>query len=136
MENNIEEKKFLEDKFISKGHVMANIAFILADVLEMFMFEVGDILKREKRGLRQEVKYRYNELQGALKMFRRSFISKTDINIQECYGQDSDIIFNMMKLIIDRCGSDINISKEIFDYIEKTYPSKFDLDIDKDCYNN
>ena len=37
---------------------------------------------------------------------------------------------------IDRCGSDINISKEIFDYIEKTYPSKFDLDIGKDCYNN
>lgn len=37
----------LEQKFISKGHILANIAFIMSDVLEMLILEAGDELKKK-----------------------------------------------------------------------------------------
>lgn len=124
----------LEQKFISKGHILANIAFIMSDVLEMLILEAGDELKKENRVLKQDVKYRYNNVKDALKLFRRSFLAKTKLEVQESYGKDSDIMYNMIKLIIDRSGDNLEISKDIFNDILKL-PSQFNLEIDKDCYN-
>lgn len=124
----------LEQKFISKGHILANIAFIMSDVLEMLILEAGDELKKENRVFKQDVKYRYNNVKDALKLFRRSFLAKTKLEVQESYGKDSDIMYNMIKLIIDRSGDNLEISKDIFNDILKL-PSQFNLEIDKDCYN-
>lgn len=124
----------LEQKFISKGHILANIAFIMSDVLEMLILEAGDELKKENRVFKQDVKYRYNNVKDALKLFRRSFLVKTKLEVQESYGKDSDIMYNMIKLIIDRSGDNLEISKDIFNDILKL-PSQFNLEIDKDCYN-
>ena len=124
----------LEQKFISKGHILANIAFIMSDVLEMLILEAGDELKKENRVFKQDVKYRYNNVKDALKLFRRSFLAKTKLEVQESYGKDSDIMYNMIKLIIDRSGDNLEISKDIFNDIFKL-PSQFNLEIDKDCYN-
>lgn len=124
----------LEQKFISKGHILANIAFIMSDVLEMLILEAGDELKKENRVFKQDVKYRYNNVKDALKLFRRSFLAKTKLEVQESYGKDSDIMYNMIKLIIDRSGDNLEISKDIFNDISKL-PSQFNLEIDKDCYN-
>lgn len=124
----------LEQKFISKGHILANIVFIMSDVLEMLILEAGDELKKENRVFKQDVKYRYNNVKDALKLFRRSFLAKTKLEVQESYGKDSDIMYNMIKLIIDRSGDNLEISKDIFNDILKL-PSQFNLEIDKDCYN-
>lgn len=124
----------LEQKFISKGYILANIAFIMSDVLEMLILEAGDELKKENRVFKQDVKYRYNNVKDALKLFRRSFLAKTKLEVQESYGKDSDIMYNMIKLIIDRSGDNLEISKDIFNDILKL-PSQFNLEIDKDCYN-
>lgn len=53
---------------------------------------------------------------------------------QEFFGKDSDMLYQALKLIIDRCGTDDVKLFKFFNYI-KTFPSQLDMDIDDTVFN-
>lgn len=54
--------------------------------------------------------------------------------LRSFFGKDSDMLYQALKLIIDRCGTDDVKLFKFFNYI-KTFPSQLDMDIDDTVFN-
>ena len=118
----------------NKGLVLSNLCFLLVDVLESSFMEANEELKKENAEFKREAKRGFNLILNSCKNLKRTFIRENKEEVQEYYGRDSDVMYNMIKLLVDRCDESQEQSKEFFDYI-KSFPSKIGLNIDENCYD-
>lgn len=96
----------------NKGLVLSNLCFLLVDVLESSFMEANEELKKENAEFKREAKRGLNLILNSCKNLKRTFIRENKEEVQEYYGRDSDVMYNMIKLLVDRCDESQEQSKE------------------------
>lgn len=112
----------------NQANILSNLAFVLVDVLESCFIEANENLKSENSEFKHEAKREFNLLLSHCRNLKR-YVRTCSSETQESFGNDSDRIYQTLKLLIDRCGEDDVKLFKFFNYI-KTFPSKLYIDID------
>ena len=112
----------------NKGNIQSNISFVLVDVLESSFIEANELLKKQNEEFKHEAKREFNLLLAHCRNLKR-YVRSCSEDTQEFYGQDSDMLYQTLKLIIDRCGDDDVKLFKFFNYI-KSFPSQLDIETD------
>lgn len=107
-------------------NIHVNLLSLLADVVETLMLDTESLMKKQNRGLRHEYKRNWNAALHSLRNIKSLSINKTSNETQCDYGNDSDHLYEFIKLLIDRCG---NNDRTMFDLYNKllSMPTKIGL---------
>lgn len=111
-------------------NTLANIVYILTDVLETNLMDMQEAFKKQGCALRHDVKRNYNTAIHAIKCIKRD-ISHLNGSTQESFGRDADMTNAILLTLIDRCGDDDELAFRFYNYI-KSFPSKLGLRLDVD----
>lgn len=103
------------------------------DIIESCFIEANEKLKSENCEFKHEAKREFNLLLSHCRNLKR-YVRNCSEETQEFFGKDSDMLYQALKLIIDRCGTDDVKLFKFFNYI-KTFPSQLDMDIDDTVFN-
>lgn len=117
----------------NQSNILSNFAFVLVDVTESCFMEANEKLKAENSEFRHEAKREFNALLRHCRELKR-YVRNCSAQTQEWFGDDSDRMYQMMKLILDRCGDDDVRMFKFFNYI-KTFPSQLGMDIDDTVFS-
>lgn len=117
----------------NQAKIISNIAFVLVDVLESCVMEANELLKLQNEEFRHEAKREFNLLLRHSRNLKR-YVRNCSEQTQEFYGNDSDILYETLKLIIDRCGEDDVKLFKFFNYI-KAFPSQLGMKINDTVFN-
>lgn len=110
--------------------IRTNLLYVLADIAETLLMELERTFRRLGKTMRYDAKRDFN---AAIRSIRRL---KTDVNLcndtrQEAFGNDADILYALLLLIVDRVGADDFIAFKLYNYI-KAMPSSHHLEQDID----
>lgn len=107
-------------------NIHINLLSLLADVVETLMLDTEALMKRQNCGLRHEYKRNWKTALHSLKNIKALSINKVSNETQGDYGNDSDHLYEYIKLLIDRCG---NNDRAMFDLYNEllSMPSKIGL---------
>lgn len=111
----------------NQGNILSNLSFVLVDILESCFMEANDLLRVDNCEFKHEAKREFNLLLSHCRNLKR-FVRSCSEETQEFYGEDADMLYQTLKLIIDRCGDDDVKLFKFFNYI-KTFPSQLDMQI-------
>lgn len=117
----------------SQANILSNLSFVLVDIIESCFIEANEKLKSENCEFKHEAKREFNLLLSHCRNLKR-YVRNCSEETQEFFGKDSDMLYQALKLIIDRCGTDDVKLFKFFNYI-KTFPSQLDMDIDDTVFN-
>ena len=118
----------------NEANILSNLAFVIVDVLESCFIEANEKLKSENSEFKHEAKREFNLLLAHCRNLKR-YVQNCSEQTQEYFGQDSDRLYETIKLITDRCGEDDVKHFKFFNYI-KTFPSKLDMEIDDTVFSD
>lgn len=114
--------------------IHTNLLFLLTDVAETLMMDVQEMLKKEGYGLRHEAKRNFNTAIHSLRKLKDT-VNTCKEETQESFGNDSDCMYEFIKLLIDRCGEDDEKMFKFYNYI-KQFPSQCDMkNLDSSVFN-
>jgi hypothetical protein len=116
-----------KDEIIRNARITTNIAYIMIDVVHSALFDMEQATKRANMEMRHDLKRYYKAAMHNLDMMLKE-VNKIDVNVQEKFGDDGDMIYQFIKLLIDRCGEDNNEIFKFYNYV-KTFPSKMNMDL-------
>lgn len=117
----------------NQANILSNLAFLLVDVLESCFMEANEKLKAENSEFKHEARREFNLLLSHCRNLKR-YVRTCSEQTQEFFGQDADMMYETLKLLIDRSGDDDAKLFKFFNYI-KTFPTQLDLDIDDAVFN-
>ena len=106
----------------SEMTIHSNLLFLLADVTETLMMDVQSMMNKNGFELRHEAKRNFNTAIHNIRKLKNS-VSGCSQTTQENFGNDSDHMYEFIKLIIDRCGEDDEKMFKFYNYI-KSFPSQ------------
>lgn len=112
----------------NKANILSNLAFVLVDVLESCFMEANEKLAAENSEFKHEAKREFNLLLSHCRNLKR-YVRTCSHETQESFGNDSDRMYETLKLLLDRCGEDDVKLFKFFNYI-KTFPSELGIDVD------
>lgn len=116
-------------EIFKKACVYTNVAYALVEVADTFMVDVQSLLSQVKCSIDKREKHKYNDLvtQGRYFKLRITDISKKlyDINEDTDALADSDDLYEVIKVIMDRCGGQIDILQKIRNTVEKRFKSRY-----------
>ena len=124
----------IKSKENKRGNTHANITFVLLDMLETSLLNANECLKKEGCELRHESKRSFNTAITAMKKLK-GHVNKCSNDMQVNYGNDSDILYNTLLLLIDRCGEDDMKLFQFYNYI-KAFPSKDIIEADDTAFSH
>lgn len=124
----------IKSKENKRGNTHANITFVLLDMLETSLLNANECLKKEGCELRHESKRNFNNAIAAIKKLK-GHVNKCSNDMQINYGNDSDILYNTLLLLIDRCGEDDIKLFQFYNYI-KSFPSKNIIEADDTAFSH
>jgi len=84
------------------------------------------LLTKDGFELRHETKRNYNTAITSIRKLKRNVDHCSD-ETQEHFGNDSDMLYQVIKLLIDRCGSDDMKLFQFYNYI-KSFPSQLKME--------
>lgn len=116
----------------NQANILSNLSFVLVDILESCYMEANENLKSENSEFKHEAKREFNLLLSHCRNLKR-YVRNCSEETQEFFGQDSDMLYQTLKLIVDRCGDDDVKLFKFFNYI-KTFPSQLNMDIDNTVF--
>ena len=122
----------IKSKENKRGNTHANITFVLLDMLDTSLLNANECLKKEGCELRHESKRNFNTAITAIKKLK-GHVNKCSNDMQVNYGNDSDILYNTVLLLIDRCGEDDMKLFQFYNYI-KSFPSKNIIEADDTAF--
>lgn len=126
---NIKELKEENAALIGKACVYTNTAYALIEAADTFMLDANAILKKVHTSIRKEEKQKVGQalVQGKQLKTRLHSISKVlyGLDMAEEALNDSDELYDLVKLIIDRCGGDMKIMQNIKETIHNSFESKY-----------
>lgn len=102
----------------TEANLHSNLLFLLADVMETLMMDTCSLMKSNGFTIRHEGKRNFNAAMASLRKMKGA-VNTWSVETQIDYGNDSDHMYQMLKLIIDRCGSDDRSFYEIYKMIEE-----------------
>lgn len=117
----------------NKANIQSNLSFVLVDILESSFIEANELLKAQNEAFKHEAKREFNLALFHCKNLKK-YVRNCSEQTQEFYGNDSDMLYQTLKLIVDRCGDDDVKLFKFFNYI-KTFPSQLGMDIDDTVFN-
>lgn len=119
----------------TEANTHSNLLFVMADIIDTLMRDVQQLLRKDGFTLRQECRRDFNAAIYNLRKLRRH-IDHCQESTQECFGNDSDHLYEFIKLLIDRCGEDDEIMFKFYNYI-KQFPSKHNMkNLDPTVFND
>ena len=124
----------IKSKENKRGNTHANITFVLVDMLETSLLNANECLKKEGCELRHESKRNFNNAIAAIKKLK-GHVDKCSNDMQVNYGNDSDMLYNALLLLIDRCGDDDMKLFQFYNYI-KAFPSKDIIEADDTAFSH
>ena len=116
------------------GHIYSNISFVFVDVLESVLMNAKELLRKDGFELRHESKQNFNTAISAIRKLK-GHVNKCSSDTQECFGNDADMLYATIMLLIDRCGDDDMKLFQFYNYI-KSHPSKFGLESDDSAFSH
>ena len=117
----------------NQANILSNLAFVMVDVLESCFLEANELLKAQNEEFKHEAKREFNLLLKHCKNLK-GYVRSCSEQTQEFYGQDSDMLYQIIKLIIDRSGDDDMKLFKFFNLI-KSFPSELDMNIDDTVFS-
>ncbi len=88
--------------------VKCNLAFVLADVVDTLMMQFEAESAEIGKGLKQEAKMKFNQMQRSAKAFKASVknVSREGYSIKQAdsFCDDSDWLTELLLLLVDRVG--------------------------------
>lgn len=100
--------------------IKTNLAFIVADMLESCIVDVKDAIEQYGGAMQYNQKRIWNNAESACRQLTKE-ISHLDEKTQMDFGNDADVLWCFLKLIMSRSGSDYIKMYRFFEYI-KSYP--------------
>ena len=114
---------------IGKACVYTNAAYALIEAADTFMLNANTFLKKVHASISKEEKQKVGQAlaQGKQLKARLYSISKVlyNLDIAEEALDDSDELYDLMKLVVDRCGGDMKILQSIKKTIKNSFESKY-----------
>lgn len=106
----------------TETNIHINLLFLIADIVETLMMDVQSMMKSEETHLRQESKRNFNAMLKAAKMLRKN-VNQCSSETNNDYANDSDRMYEYIKLLIDRVGTDDTLFYNLYCDLKKL-PSK------------
>lgn len=117
----------------NQANILSNLAFVFVDILESCFLEANEKLKAENSEFKHEARREFNLLLSHCRNLKR-YVRTCSHETQESFGNDSDMMYETLKLLLDRCGEDDVKLFKFFNYI-KTFPSQLNLEIDDTIFS-
>lgn len=126
---NVKELKEENAAIIGKACVYTNTAYALIEAADTFMLNANTLLKKVHTSISKEEKQRLGQALAQGKQFKARLTSMAKVlyklDIAEEALDDSDEIYDLMKLVVDRCGGDMKILQSIKETIQNSFESKY-----------
>lgn len=128
-EQELQEIKAKNKDLMAKACVYTNLAYALVEAADSIMLDVESMLKQLGAGINRNEKQKYNNICRAGKQFRiwlkdlAKIVYKLDIADEAL--DDSDKFYDIILLIVDRCGGDMDILTLIRAMIFNSFKSKY-----------
>ena len=114
---------------IGKACVYTNTAYALIEAADTFMLNANTLLKRVHASVSKEERQKLGQAIAHGKQFKARLASMAKIlyklDIAEEALDDSDELYDLMKLVVDRCGGDMKILQNIKETIQNSFESKY-----------
>lgn len=126
---NVKELKEQNEALIGKALVYTNTAYALIEAADTFMLNTDELLKKVHASTSREERQKVAQAIAQGKQFksRLAGIARKlyKLDIAEEALDDSDELYDIIKLIMDRCGGDMNILQDIKETIYNSFESKY-----------
>lgn len=110
--------------------VKTNLLFTLIDVVETLLMEMERDMRLRGRTMQYSMKRDFNTTIHGVRRLKAE-LKHIGMNVQEAFGNDADILYALLLLIVDRVGADDLIAFKLYNYI-KAMPSSHHLEQDID----
>lgn len=124
----LNEIKQKNAELFKKACIYTNLAYALVEAADSFMVDVQSLLSQVGCSIDKREKQKYNDAVTYGKYFkvRMTDISRIMYNLDEADAiADSDDLYEVIKVIMDRCGGQMDILKKIQNMIEKRFKSRY-----------
>lgn len=105
-----------------------NLIFVLADILETSLMDLDEYLRKNGFAMKFETKRQFNRALHSLRLLTKE-LSRCSMETQLNFGDDADMLYAFMLMLIDRTGDDDELLFKFYNYL-KSFPSKKLLTID------
>ena len=126
---NIRKLKEENAAVIGKACVYTNTAYALIEAADTFMLDANTLLKKVHTSISREEKHKLGQAIVQGKQFKTRLASMAKVlyklDIAEEALNDSDELYDLMKLVVDRCGGDVKILQSIKETIKNSFESKY-----------
>lgn len=113
-------------KHIMKATVTMNLSLVLSDVVNTLVLDTESYLSQFGAVFNREDKYTFNKMMECLKAAKKwagkSGLPIYNNTLADAFAEDSDWWYNMIRLIEDRTGDDIQKTRLLLQYVT-TMPS-------------
>lgn len=110
----------------SEMTIHSNLMFLLADVLEVTMMDTQNLLNKDGYELKHEAKRNFKAALANLRRLRHISIDGCSERTQNGFANDSDRMYEFIKMLIDRVGEDDANMKNFYEYIQ-SHPSQCNM---------
>ena len=128
-EQELQEIKAKNKELMAKACVYTNLAYALVEAADSIMMDVESMLKQLGAGVNKSEKQKYNNACRAGKQFKvwLKDLARIVYKIEAADEalDDSDKLCDIMLLIADRCGGDMNTLTLIRAMIFNSFKSKY-----------
>lgn len=128
-EQELQEIKAKNKDLMAKACVYTNLAYALVEAADSIMLDVESMLKQLGAGVSKSEKLKYNNACRVGKQFRvwlkdlARVVYKIDVADEAL--DDSDKLYDIILLIMDRCGGNMNTLALIRAMIFNSFKSKY-----------
>lgn len=114
--------------------IHSNLLFLMADVMETLLMDTQSMMKQHGFEFKHEAKRNFNTAIASIRKLRKA-VDGCSPETQDYFGNDSDHMYEFIKLLIDRCGEDDERMFKFYNYI-KTFPSQCNMtNLDSSVFN-
>lgn len=96
-----------------------NFLFIMADIMECNLLELQELMRKEGSEMRFDIKRQFNIAIKAIRNLSNQVINKCDIETQEYFADDSDVLNALIRMLVDRYGDNHYKALRIYNILEK-----------------
>ena len=128
-EQELQEIKAKNKELMAKACVYTNTAYALVEAADSIMMDVESMLKQLGAGVNKSEKQKYNNVCRAGKQFKvwLKDLARIVYKIEAADKalDDSDKLYDIILLIVDRCGDNMNTLTLIRAMIFNSFKSKY-----------
>lgn len=117
---------------IEKARIKTNFMYLMGDMMETALMDMDDALKDAGVEMVTEQRKKFDAAVKRIRSLRKA-VTNIPKGQQIAYGNDSDMLYQFLLLLIDRCGEDDHLLLKFYEYIE-SFPAQLGLTLDKSVF--